>query len=197
MKILPIDVENAIAKQIGAAVKLDFEKQTNEKFNILKKELILEFLAQPEPQEIKAGPTAENISGTLNGVTNLFAFIGFEDGDDPIAPILDILSSIRINYVGNTDTGNTFNVDIPEASEIFAATPMPPWIIGKSWAEGIERGISGLGYLLDKRHRYPISSGKSKAALQSSVKLRGGKFKNVQYISALINKYKKRFNKLK
>ena len=66
-----------------------------------------------------------------------------------------------------------------------------PWATGRSWAQGIERGISGLGFLLRKNNR-----GRSGAAIQSRVKVRGGRFRNTVYISAFIKKYKKRFEEL-
>ena len=44
--------------------------------------MIKEFLQLPVTQELMQGPNAPNISGTLGGVTNLFAFIGF-DKDNP------------------------------------------------------------------------------------------------------------------
>ena len=69
-------------------------------------------------------------------------------------------------------------------------TPMP-WATGRSWAQGIETGISGLGYLLRK------NDGRSGKAIQSRNKVRSGKFQNTSYISALIKKYKKEFNNIK
>jgi hypothetical protein len=68
-----------------------------------------------------------------------------------------------------------------------------PWASGRSWASGIEKGISGLGYLL--RNRSSLS--RSGQAVQSSVKIRSGSFKNTPYISAIINKYSKKFSQLK
>ena len=76
------------------------------------------------------------------------------------------------------------------AQDIFSITPLP-WASGRSWAEGIERGLSGLGYLLRK------DGGRSGAAVQSRVnKIRSGRFQNRPYISALIKKYTKRFEDL-
>ena len=85
--------------------------------------------------------------------------------------------------------GIIFEVTLPTAEDIFAVTPLP-WASGRSWAEGIERGLSGLGYLLRK------NKGRSGAAIQSRVKVRGGRFHNTPYISAFIRKYKKRFEDL-
>jgi hypothetical protein len=192
MATLPLDVRYSLNKQVTKLLKKEFEKEAYKEFKKIKEELIIEFLNHPVTQEIKAGPSATNISGTLNGVSNLFAFIGFEESDDPISPILDLLNNIQMNYAGEINMGNKFNVTIPEPANIFSVTPMP-WASGRSWAEGIETGISGLGYLL----KSGLKSSRSGAAIQSSVKVRSGGFRNVQYISALINKYKKKFEKLK
>ena len=136
---------------------------------------------------------SKNISHEVDEDLHLFfAFIGFEDGDDPIAPILNVFQSIEITFGGYIPMGSKFNINMPVSQDIFAATPMP-WASGRSWAQGIEKGISGLGYLLKR------SSSKSRSgqAIQSGVKVRSGSFKNTPYISALINKYSKKFSQLK
>jgi len=132
------------------------------------------------------------IAKILPSISILFAFIGFEDGYDPIAPILNIFQSIEITFGGEIPMGNKFNINMPISEDIFSVTPMP-WASGRSWASGIEKGISGLGYLL--RNRSSLS--RSGQAVQSSVKIRSGSFKNTPYISAIINKYSKKFSQLK
>jgi hypothetical protein len=192
MASLPLDVQQVLNRQVGKAVRVDFEKKVKQDFAAIKNQLINEFLNHPVTKEIKNGPTASNISNTLNGVSNLFAFIGFEDGDDPIAPIINILQSVEITFVGEIPMGCKFSINMPTPQDIFAVTPMP-WASGRSWAQGVEKGISGLGYLLRRKS----SKSRSGEAIQSSVKIRGGSFKNTQYVSALINKYSKKFSQLK
>jgi hypothetical protein len=192
MAILPPDVQEALNKQVGKALRRDFEKKATLQFKKIKAELITEFLNHPVTQEIRQGPSASNTSNTLSGVSNLFAFIGFEEGDDPIDPILKIFESMDISFGGEIPMGAKFNISMPTALDIFSITPMP-WASGRSWAQGIEKGISGLGYLLRNRS----SKSRSGEAVQSSVKIRSGGFKNTQYISALINKYSKKFSQLK
>lgn len=192
MAILPPDVQAALNKQVGKALRADFEKTARTEFIKIKNELITEFLNHPVTKEIKDGPSASNASRTLNGISNLFAFIGFEEGDDPISPIIQAFQSIDISFGGEIPMGAKFNINMPTAADIFAITPMP-WASGRSWAQGIEKGISGLGYLLRRRS----STSRSGEAIQSSVKIRTGKFKNTPYISALINKYSKKFSQLK
>ena len=195
MASLPIDVRKALARQTPKVVRRNFEKEVKDKFKKIKAEMIKEFLSDPVTMEIMAGPNSTNISGTLGGISNLFAFIGFDQGDQPISPILNLLENVDIIYNKDLKTtgkiGVSFNVFLPTAEEIFAVTPLP-WATGRSWAQGIERGISGLGFLLRKE------GGRSGTAIQNRVnKVRGGRFQNRPYISRFINKYKKRFEELK
>jgi len=195
MARLPLDVQQALQRQAPRQLKNKFKKEVDKKFKTIKNEMIKEFLQLPVTQELLQGPDGSNISGTLGGVTNLFAFIGFDKGDQPIAPILQLLENTSIEYSKELrqikNIGISYNVNLPTSEQIFAITPMP-WAVGRSWAKGIETGISGLGYLLRKNSR-----GRSGAAIQSRVKVRGGRFKNTAYISAFINKYKKKFKELK
>tara|TARA_R100000231_G_scaffold115938_1_gene86365 strand:- start:873 stop:1457 length:585 start_codon:yes stop_codon:yes gene_type:complete len=194
MAKLPLDVRNALERQAPKQLRRSFEKDFKKKFKDIKDEMIKEFISDPVTVEILEGPSAANISGTLGGISNLFAFIGFNSGDQPILPILQSLENIQFTYskeIRKKGIGVEFDVSLPTAQDIFAVTPLP-WATGRSWAEGIERGLSGLGYLLRK------DGGRSGAAVQSRVnKVRSGRFQNRPYISALIKKYKKRFEQLK
>lgn len=193
MAIVPADVKAALQRQAPKALKSKFKQVAQKEFKKIKAEMMAEFLGNPVTQEIMEGPQAPNISGTLGGVSNLFAFIGFDAGENPIAPILALLENTTLEYkqeVAAKNIGVSFNVTLPTAEDIFAITPLP-WATGRSWAQGIERGLSGLGYLLRK------NKGRSGAAIQSRVKVRGGKFHNTPYISAFLKKYRKRFEELK
>lgn len=193
MANLPIDVQQALKKQAPRILKKDFNKEFKKKFDEIKKQMLKEFLSHPVTVEISSGPNSANISGTLGGKSNLFAFIGFNAGDDPIKPILDILERINYQDTGPSKKGigREFKINTPTTDEIFSVTPMP-WATGRSWAKGIETGISGLGYLLNK------SSGSSRSgvAIQADKKVRRGGFKNQPYISSLIKKYEKKFKEL-
>lgn len=194
MAKLPLDVQQALERQAPKELRKSFERDIKNKFKNIKNELIKEFLSDPVTIEILQGPSGTNISGTLGGISNLFAFIGFDSGEQPISPILQSLENIQLTYnkeIRKRGIGVEFDVSIPTAQDIFAITPLP-WATGRSWAEGIERGLSGLGYLLRK------DGGRSGAAVQSRVnKIRSGRFQNRPYISALIKKYRKRFEELK
>ncbi len=195
MPKLPIDVQQAIKRQAPRLLKKDFKRITGQRFRKIKQRMIAEFLENPITMEIMGGPSSPNLSGSLDGVTNLFAFIGFDQGEDPIAPILARLEETHIQFsklitASSSKMGMEFKITLPTAEEIFAITPLP-WASGRSWAQGIERGLSGLGYLLRK------NEGRSGAAIQSRVKVRGGRFKNRPYISAFLRKYQIKFEDLK
>ena len=192
MKNLPRDVQAALNRQVPRVLRNDFKKTFKKDFESLKKEMIKEFLAHPVTLEISAGPGAKNISWTLNGTSNLFAFIGFTPGEDPIKPIIEILERIDFKEGSGSKTGVDFLIDMPQSSDVFAVTPMP-WATGRSWAKGIETGISGLGYLLNKAGK----SSRSGVAIQVKNKVRSGGFSNTPYISALLKKYENKFKKLK
>jgi len=190
-KRLPADVQKIINSQSPKLLRKEFEMIVRKEFLIIKNQLIQEFLNHPVTKEIQDGPNASNTSGTLGGQGNLFSFIGFFDGTDPIKDILNIFESMEVYFTKNIDSGSLFTINFPEPKDIFAVTPMP-WATGRSWAKGIESGISGLGYYLF------IDSPKSRSgeAVQVDGKINVGKFKNTKYISALLTKYKKQITNL-
>lgn len=180
-------------KEYQKSVKSLIEDQ----FEKIKDKYIDEFLNHPVTQEIKGGISASNISGTLNSITNLYSFIGFDEGTDPIQPIEELLEKSNYRIMYNSNSGeSTVIFDIPTAAQIFAITPMP-WAVGRSWARGIETGISGLGYYLKK-----VKNSRSGLGIQSTIEQvrTGASFKNTKYISDLINRFSKdlkELNKLK
>ena len=191
--ILTSSNKSQINSQVPNVARGQVQKLFASAFQRIKNKMIVEFLNHPVTLEIKGGTSSGNISGTLGGTTNLFSFIGFESGSDPTDAIEKILASTNFRFTRTTSNSVEFEIDIPEAAEIFAATPMP-WAPGRSWAKGIETGISGLGYYLKIRK----DSSRSGLGIQSSRKVRksGSKFANTQYISALIKKYQKEFANL-
>jgi len=155
-------------------------------FEIIKNQFIRNFNNHKVTREIEAGPDSRNISGTLGGYGNLFSYIGFSKGDKPIEPIRSLFKDIRINSINVNKFGqsSTF-ITYPRAQEIFAVTPLP-WADSRSWAEGIERGLPGLGYFLSKDN-----IGRSGAGVQVKKQVKQTKFQNVKYISSLINEFEK------
>lgn len=187
-RILPKDVQKIIDSQAPKILRQDFKKAIIEKVNEVKQQLISEFLSHPVTQEIMAGPNSSNISGTLNGNGNLFAFIGFEKEVDPIKPIMERFEQIMPMFNRDIESGAMFTINFPEPQEIFEITPMP-WAMGRSWAKGIETGISGLGYFMYQSSR----ASRSGEGVQVKKLNKGFKFKNTPYLSTLLNKYRKQF----
>lgn len=161
------------AKRIHAAVKRAHQQ------------MIQEFEDHPITQEIDSGPNGYNQSGTLGGYGNLFSFIGFEEGMDPISPIRFLLKkALQIKKIDKNQQNiiMEFLVELPSKEDIFQATPMP-WASGRSWAEGIEKGISGLGMYLNVES----FGSRSGEGVQSKNKVRSGGFRNTQYLSKILN----------
>ena len=177
-----------LAKESRAQVRNSFQKAFQKKKN----EMIAEFLNHPVSLEIKGGVSAKNISGTLGGITNLFSFIGFDSTDNPIDSGVQVLQTTTFEQTSYRANKINYKVNLPSKDQIFDATPLP-YIPGRSWAKGIETGISGLGFYLKKRS----SASRSGFGIQSKYQARKGvKFKNIKYISFLLKKYETEFKNL-
>lgn len=129
---------------------------------VLKQEtqkLLQDFASHPVTEEIESGPEGSNKSNTLGGYGNLFSFIGFESGSDPISPIRSLLArSIQIKSFRKKRNilGFKLRFTVPSIEEIRNVAPMP-WSTD-NWVEAIERGISGLGkYLYSPDKNYDFS----------------------------------------
>ena len=181
-----------VVREVVKKNKRAFQQRITVAFDKIKQEMLEEFLAHPVSIEIEGGPDAENSSGTLDGYGNLFSFIGFNEGDSPLEPIVELLQSTRIELDRETNTGFLMKIFVPSKEDVFSVTPMP-WASGRSWAEGIERGISGFGRYLNTDS---VNSSRSGGGIEVQSVIRRGKFKNTPYISALINKYAKKFQQI-
>jgi len=158
----------------------------NENFMKIKNNLINDFESHPVTRELNGGVDASNSSGTLGGKGNLYRFIGFERGHDPIAPISRELSNISITMIRIKKDGTAHtNIIYPSADEIFNMTPLP-WASQRSWAEGIEKGISNLGQFLNIKS----NSSRAGAGIQADIET-GASFQPVPYISHLIKKFER------
>ncbi len=194
MATISVKNRRKIQQQIvrEAAFKKEVQRIVEKEFSQIHKEFLATFDNHPVTLEIKSGPRASNISRTLSGVGNLFTYIGFNEGADPIKPLRELLQTYEIKYHPKRESIRV-NIDVPSKEKVFAATPLP-WATGRSWARGIERGISGLGQYLVKSDK--IRQSKSGRAIQVKGKVRGGKFSNIQYLSALLNDYYKKIQKI-
>jgi hypothetical protein len=199
LKITPAlrkKMQSAASKVIKQTKKRDIELIAQK----LKDEMISEFLNHPVTRELMDKNVAQNYSETLVGYGNLYSFIGFEYPEDPIAPILSLLNEVKIDLRLNGE--NLFlYIKMPIAEDIWAVTPMP-WAEGRSWAKGIESGISGLNFYLSIqkagiKNLMLFENSRSGAGIQSSKKISpSARFNPTQYISTLLKKYKTKFSSL-
>jgi hypothetical protein len=192
MAKIPLNVINRLSNDIQVSPKFKKVSKTQVRKRVLaaRSEMLDLFDSHAVTQELLMGPSGSNISGTLGGIGNLFAYIGFESGDKPITRLRAILASYSINFTFAKGR-SVVNIDVPTAQEAFSVTPMP-WAIGRSWAKGIETGIAGFGQFLSGSYQ----ASRSGEGLQSGSRVRGGGFKNRPYISLLIKEYNEKIKRL-
>ena len=169
------DTKAEIQKQIPKEAGREFRRIANREFNIIKDQMIEEFESHPITQEIEAGAYADNSSGTLGGYGNLSSFIGFPDDFDPISPIRERLHETKISELGFFKGKLNLMTTEPTRQELFDMTKISAFRSdfegGRSWLDGIETGLSGLGlYLYDLKKDFGEKS-RSGPAIQ----LGGGK----------------------
>ena len=150
--------------------------------------LLQQFDSHPVTQEINAGPGSANRSGTLGGYGNLFTFIGFERGSDPISPIRSLLArSIKIVTLRKkrNELALVLKFTVPTEEEIEAVSPLP-WA-SSSWVTAVEKGMSGLGRYLYSRNSGRFQTSRSGQAIETTVEVRGaGSSTPTEYISGLL-----------
>lgn len=169
----------AVKKMVQQIVNKEVEKQKNIMIN--------EFTSHPVSKEIENGENSANSSGTLGGYGNLFSFIGFQRGFNPLDPILNLLKTISVQNVVAKNTRFEFKINIPSREEFFSVSQMP-WETGRSWLFDMEKSISGLGEYL-----YGISkNSRSGAAVQSKKNIFQRTFRPVSYFNTIYNKFIKR-----
>ena len=175
-------------------VKRELVKSATTLFLEEKKRMLATFDSHPVTREIRGGANGANLSGTMQG-GNLFGFIGFTAGSDPISPLREVLEAINIRpKFERASTGEKiFIVDIPDVKIMYAATPMP-WASGRSWLEGVERGMSGLGRYLNTKSIHSRSGG----GIQSDHTVKGGAFSGVTYLTngGILQEFQERLMKL-
>jgi len=182
-----IDIKKEILsnRQFQAEVKAQIRKQ----FEIEKRNLMQEFSAHPVTKEIESASqnsSTPNISNTLGGYGNLFGFLGFNQGSDPIAPVREVLdekTQLQSIKIRSYDEKIYVTISVPEASDFDSAAALE-WDT-RNWVEGIEKGISGFQNFM------AVQRGRSLQGIQIKGKVKPfvgglGTFKSVKYMSALV-----------
>ena len=184
-------------KQVKEEVASSYEGALKKEAIIFAQEILKENLDQyiieiqdhPVSKELNDGPDAENISSTLNGKENLFAFIGFDSEDKPIEDLTDLIKqNTFLDKKSTFDKRNfelKFNVFTPSIEEIKNQTPLP-FERGRSWVKGIEDGISGFGYYV---YGLLFPTSRSGRGIQSKNKVRVTAYKPVKYMTELYNNF--------
>lgn len=159
------------------------------RFEMAKELMLNDFDEHPVTQEIKAGPLTPNLSDTLGPNADLFSFIGFENGASPTDDLRHVLemettlSRPILKKIGGNQLSFEWKVKEPVES-IRRATPMP-WEGGKSWAEGIEKGISGFGSFM---RSFFSPTSRSGGGVQTKSQVRTTQFTPRPYISEIFSK---------
>jgi hypothetical protein len=185
MKINRAGLDKELGRKMAPILRREGRKRLMRVINGVHRQLMAEFENHPVTQEIEAGPGSANISGTLNGYGDLFSYIGFNSGDNPIMAVRVILEkSLHLRHVpsGAKNMIQDFVISLPSMTEIEASSPMP-WAAGRSWVKGVEQGIAGFGKYLTRES--PMS--RSGGAVQVEKSIRGGSFHNTRYLSGILN----------
>lgn len=168
---------------INSEVRMMLEKQ----FRDLHRKFMNDFLNHPVTRELKGGPSASNVSNSVPR-GNLFGFIGFDSGADPISDIERSLEKINIflKYRKFSNMGFTwsYTVSAPSARDLYKMTPMP-WAKGSSWLRELEgAGIPNLGQYMHKKS----SVSRSEVGIQNTKLSAGGRVK-IPYVISLLNSF--------
>ena len=155
-----------------------------------REDMINDFNSHPVTREIEAGENASNESGTLTGYGNLFSFIGFDRGSNPIQQVRELFKKIQISKSRKIDgTRVTYDFNMPSDQEIRAITKMP-WENGRSWFFDIEKTISGIGYYLFQQS----NKSRSGTAVQTQNQIRTSTFSPIKYFSKIKENFKRKIN---
>ena len=94
------------------------------------------------------------------------------------------LNEIEVKNIKLNGDQYSASVKYPSQNEISKVTPLP-FENGRSWAIGIEKGISGFTqYIYTK-----FLAGKSKEGLQSDKRSNSGSFKKQDYLNSLLQDF--------
>jgi hypothetical protein len=189
-----INLKSIRNKVLSAGKTRKAALSTAESFvNANKSKFTQDFLQHPVTREISTGPDSLNISNTLKGYGNLFSFIGFSFGSNPIEPITSKINSIRAirssllfkkGTGGGSQGSYEIRVRVPSLKDFASIAPMP-WESGRSWLLDIEKTISGLGsYLYEK-----VKASRSGSAIQTPSSYSNASFRRVKYFSDLYKKF--------
>ena len=174
--------EGGNRSSVSSLIRQEWQRKIIEAQN----QMVQAYEDDPVTVEIDGGVLSSNSSSTLGGKGNLFSFIGFEEGSDPTQPVKQLLRN-KINFSVKALTNGNFKIEIaaPTKETLYSISPIP-WNPGRSWLDGIEKGISGLGSYVYKES--PAS--RSGKGIQTNTSV-GGRFSNRSYMSTILKEFQK------
>lgn len=187
-------LQRTLARQVPPVISKRIFNDLEEEFEKAKAKMLRDFETHAVTQELEGRQGSSNFSRTLNGEGNLYSFIGFA-GEDALAALRELLTDgIKIisKQINKNDLSFSIKISVPDGNKIAAATPMP-WAPGISWAEGIEKGISGLGQFLNK----PSAKSRSGQGIQIDFNVRGEQFSPVPYMTQILEDFISALTKIK
>lgn len=197
-------------------LRVEFEKQvfnTNQfkglaqgiaqrRANIAQQDMVEAFEEHEVTKELEAGNTGSSSVINYfseNGEGNLFSFIGFPEGTDPVAVLRELLKfPIQVKLSTRVDNTYYFQILAPSSEDIQKVTPLPSdYFEGDfSWAQGVEDGdIPGIGQFLNIK----ASASRSGGGIQIHIKdggETGSTLRPTPYISEILEAFRSRLQEL-
>lgn len=196
------------------ALKVQFEKQvfnTNQfkglalgiaqrRVNLAQEAMLDSFEDNKVTVELEGGASYSGDSiisyHSEQGIPNLYSFIGFREGTDPIKVLRELLSKpIQVQVA--TRNKNTYFIRVlaPKVKDIEEATPMPSeYMAGDfSWARGVEDGdLLGIGSYL------AIETSASRSGKGVQIRFTGlnNTIEQVPYITSILEAFQKRLQEI-
>ena len=172
------------------------ENLAQKNFKRIHTALLRDFNNHPITQELKAGPESSNISNTLEGSGNLFAFLGFYNTEVPTLQLENLLEDISIKRTVRRKNIFYFKIlNVPDKGSIAGATQMT-WGSGTSWAYAVENGeFNGdaeLSHFIFKTY----GGSRSKEGFQIQEEYSEDQFQPKSYMTEILSKFKDRVNNI-
>jgi len=162
-------------------------QRINQTLQRARKRMMEDFDQHPVNRELSQGPNGGNMTNTLGGYGNLFSFIGFGEGSDPVGKVRNLLA--QYPKISSRKTGRDkviYMISIPDIKD-FGQVAKMPWESGRSWVASVETGISGFSHYMANVFG-ESSKSRSGKAIQAKSQIRAGFYKPMPYMSIIINK---------
>lgn len=162
-------------------------------FGRAKTALLRDFNNHPITRELREGPEGSNISNTLSGEGNLFAFLGFYEGEEPTRPLEILLNWTNMHRTISRGNHVYFKVEAPDWKQIEDVTQMTWGSV--SWCEAIETGaFEGGAELTHFIFRTFQSGSRSGKGIQVKGDYLESDFNPKPYMSEILEKFRERIN---